>query len=135
MAAQRSRERQERLAEAAKADTEEQALAVMGFPNPKRLELFPWGLAMLVPGLGQIVNGRHIPRQWIKGFLFSWFFWYFIFRNPLPAAAIVLFVASAVDFLYTRGRYNRRLAEAKEELAPRFASRRPRQNPTGPRFS
>jgi len=80
------------------------------------LEYFPAALACLVPGFGQIVNGRHVPRQWIKGFLIAWFFWYFILGRDDPRfypAAAILFAYGVVDFVLTRQRYNRRLAEAR----------------------
>jgi len=80
------------------------------------LDYFPAALACLVPGFGQIVNQRHIPRQWIKGFLIAWFFWYFILGRDDPKfypAAAILFAYGVVDFVLTRQRYNRRLAEAR----------------------
>jgi len=77
------------------------------------LEYFPAALACLLPGFGQIVNQRHVPRQWVKGFMFSWFFWLFVLGKGdskfyLPAA--ILFAWSAFDFVWTRRNYNRRLA-------------------------
>ena len=95
------------------------ALAELASREP--LVLFPAILAVMMPGLGQILNGRHIPRQWIKGFLFSWFFWYFLLRpermgGPIVQAAVILFLASVADFVWTRRRYNQRITAAREQL-------------------
>ena len=111
----------DRLDQPAQEETPEQALKRMGFAGSEPIAYFPAAVAVIVPGLGQFLNSRFAPFQVVKTFLFAWFIWMTLQRGLAgePAALLIaalLFVASALDFLWTRRSYNQRLAAAKERL-------------------